>query len=132
MSRNNGVALAKTAGRALMRCPEEYVAPRADIVETAREFVLKVDMPGAPKDSVEVFLDGDLLTTRGSVGGFFDQNTATILVSEIRKAQYYRVFVLGQGIERDSLKAEYEDGVLMIHVPKSAEMMAHEIPIHYR
>ena len=124
----NGIALAVRPGAALMKRPEQYVTPWTDIFETREAFILRVDMPGASKESVRIFVDKDLLTVRGTIGEIHRAG-AQILVREIVKTNYYRIFNLGQGVNNEGIEAEFAEGVLTVHVPKTEQTKTREIPI---
>lgn len=128
MNSNNGASIPRRPGTALMKQPEEYVTPGADVFETAVAFLLKIDLPGAVKESINVFLDGDLLTVRAPIARRYGDN-AKLLVQEIVRTNYYRIFSLGRGVDRQGVEAEYEDGVLTVRVPKSENTKIREIPI---
>lgn len=124
----NGIALAVRPATALMKRPEEYVTPWTDIFETRDAFILQVDMPGASKESVRIFVDKDLLTVRGTIGELHREG-ARILVREIVKTNYYRVFNLGQGVNKEGIEAEFAEGVLAVHIPKTEQTKTREIRI---
>lgn len=128
MNRNNGTSLERRSGTALMKQQETYITPGTDIFETANAFLLKIDMPGAAKESIQIFLDGDLLTVRGSMTKTFGEN-ARLLVREIGRTNYYRIFNLGRGVDREGIDAGYEEGVLTVCVPKSEDGKIREITI---
>ena len=125
----NGASPSRKPGTALMKQPAEYVTPGADVFETETAFLLRIDLPGAVKESINVFLDGDLLTVRAPIVRLYGDN-ATLLVQEIVRTNYYRIFNLGRGVDREGVDAEYEEGVLTIRVPKSGNTKIREIPIH--
>lgn len=107
---------------------ERFITPVADIYETADAFVVKLDMPGATKDSISVGVEPGNLTAKGVVGEYHGQNS-DLLLSEIGRRSYYREFNLTEGIDHKDVEAEFEDGVLTIRLPKSEKMRTKEIPI---
>lgn len=107
---------------------EEYVAPAADIVETSNAFMVKLDVPGIPKESISVNVLPDRLQVKGLAQKLHREN-ANVLLSEIPNMNYYREFNLGNGIDPERIEAYHQDGVLSIILPKNASMIAREIPI---
>jgi len=118
---------------ALMRRPdglaEKVVVPVADMFETSDEFVLRLDMPGATKEAIHLNIEPDRLSVHGTVMPHHQEN-ANLLFNEISRKKYLREFNLGDGIDRETIKAQYDDGVLTILLPKTEAMKVRTIPIH--
>jgi HSP20 family protein len=87
-----------------------------DLFRDGDQYVLSADLPGADPSSIDVDLDGNLLTIRadrtsGARGG------AQWLVQERRTGSYARQFTLGDGVDSTSISATYENGVLTLVIP---------------
>ncbi len=104
------------------------VTPPADIYETDDAYVLMLDLPGATKDSISISMDKTTLTIRGTVDTTRDEH-ANVLHHEIRGGVYQRAFHLTDSIDRDSIEANYNDGVLTIKLLKKEEVKPKTIPI---
>ncbi|MBI5470954.1 MAG: Hsp20/alpha crystallin family protein [Ignavibacteriae bacterium] len=130
MSSNNDVAVMQQDNTALRRQAEQIatVAPLTDIFETADAYVLKLDMPGASKESINVTMDKDSLVIRGEAQNIFNQS-AKVLYSEIQGAVYHRNFNITESVDRNSVDAQFEDGVLTLKLLKKEELKAREIQI---
>lgn len=131
MDTNKSGELARRPGSALAKRAEPLetpVAPVADIYETADAFVIKLDMPGAVKDSISVRVEPGLLSVRGRVMSDHREN-ADLLLSEIVRKNYFRAFNLGEGVDPNNVQAVFQEGVLEITVPKTDAMKAREIQI---
>jgi len=108
---------------------EHYSVPAADIYETPDAYVLMLDMPGASKESISVKLDKNELKVKSSVTSLHADN-ATLVFKELGTAGYYREFTIGEGIDRDSVDAHFDNGVLTIKLFKSEELKPRSITIH--
>jgi len=131
MDTNNHNELERRPTNALARRPEPFatfVTPVADIYETADRFTIKLDMPGVPKESVQVAAEPGRLTAKAEVVGRHTEG-GTLLYSEIGRKSYVREFHLGEGVDHNNIQAELEDGVLIITVPKTDAQKAREIII---
>lgn len=131
MLNGKNVGIIRTGSSALMKRPEELemaFAPDADIYETEEAFVVKLDMPGAQKDSLNLLLESKRLIIRGEVSGQF-QEQGRILYCEILKKKYYREFNLGNGIQMEKIVAQFDGGVLTVTLPKNEEVKSREIHI---
>ena len=104
------------------------VAPPVNIYETDDTFILKANMPGARKESVDVTIsDGELLIY-GRVSHEEDECDCVAL-KEINDSNYYRTFRVGDAIDLDHEKAHVQDGVLRVTLPKKEHLKPKEIPI---
>jgi HSP20 family protein len=132
MTKNNEVAVVQQNGGVpapRFEAMQNVVSPYTDIYENRDAYVLMLDMPGAGKDSIRVTLDRNELVVQASVGPYHGEN-ATMLHNELRKTSYYRVFNLGNGIERTNVDAQFEHGVLTIKLYKSEQLKPREIRIN--
>src|ERR1700730_17267426 len=91
--------------------PGAYFSPLVDIYETPEELVLVADMPGVPRDQVDVQLDGDTLSIEGRVP-FDAYEGLKPLHVEYGVGGFYRRFTLGETIDRAAIKAQVRNGVL--------------------
>ena len=129
MTKNNEVAVVQR-GNTLpaVAIGERFVTPSTDIVETPDAYVLMMDLPGATKESISVTTENGTLSVRAKVEEVLREN-ATMLFRELKAPTYYRVFNLGDGIDRKNIEARYEEGVLTIKLFKKEESKPREIEI---
>ncbi len=131
MTKNGQVALVRRENDALakrMEPLEEFVMPAVDIFETAEAFILMSDMPGVLKKSISVQAEAGMLQITGTIVQVQNENV-NLLYSEICKANYFRKFTIGNGIDVDNIQAKFDDGVLTVVLPKNETMRVREIPI---
>ena len=132
MAKNNEIAVRQTEQfqRPLMQSwiEENYTAPLADIYETSDAYVLTLDMPGASKEKINVSVDKGVLTIKSGVEPYHTTD-ATLLFREIQTPGYLRAFNLGEGINRSSIDAWYENGVLTLKLFKSEDQKPREIQV---
>jgi len=131
MDTNNTGDLIRRPSSALAKRPEPLeppVTPVADIYETADAFVIKLDMPGAVKDSISVIIEPGILAVKGKVDSHHHEN-GKLVYSEIGSRSYSRRFNLGDGIDSGNIEAQFENGVLGVTIPKTESLKAREIKI---
>ena len=105
-----------------------YFQPAVDIFETKDELVLVADMSGVPPDGVDVDLEGDELSIEGRVrSGEYDGLKP--LYVEYGVGGYYRRFTLGEMIDREGIKAQMKNGVLVLRLPKAERARARRISV---
>ena len=121
MGNNNHVALVRVGPKSLMRRPEglkTVVTPVADVYETSEEFVMKLDLPGVEKEKINITIQPGRLSIKGEVGTTHEEESS-LLLKEIGVKTYYREFNLGEGIHHQSARAEFEQAVLTVILPKT-------------
>jgi len=103
-----------------------YVAPDVDIRETKDEYVLEADMPGVGKDGLEVLLEGNELTLTGRrqapPGG-------EVLHREVTNNNYRRTFLLDPVIDATKIRAQIDQGLLTVHLPKAEKVKPRRIAV---
>ena len=104
----------------------QTVAPPVDVYENRDEFLLIADMPSVNKDDLRIHLDKGQLTIEASRAA---TNGGTVLASEIRAVDYRRAFSVPQGIDVEKVSADLTDGVLQVHLPKSAAVKPRQIQV---
>ena len=108
--------------------PGTFFQPAVDIFETKDELVLVADMPGVPPDGVDVDLEGDELSIEGRVrSGEYDGLKP--LYVEYGVGGYYRRFTLGEMIDREGIKAQMKNCVLVLRLPKAERARARRISV---
>jgi len=107
---------------------EMVVCPAADIYETSDAFIVEIDMPGASKESISITADARMLSVSSSQK-INNSESGELIVNEIGKKKFNREFRLGTGIKLDDIRAGYNDGVLLITLPKADELKARQIRI---
>ena len=102
--------------------------PDADIFETKDAFVVTLDMPGARKEGINVTIDRGTLVVKAESDKDIPEGSSALL-KEIRRDGYHRAFNLGDGVDKNSVEAKYEQGVLTITLRKKEEMQPRSISI---
>ena len=95
---------------------------KTDVKETEGSFELDIDMPGYKKDVKAELKDGYLTITGTTKKETGDQDKKG---KYVRRERYCgscsRSFYVGKAVEKEDIKAKFEDGVLKISVPKKEE-----------
>lgn len=105
-----------------------YLTPEVNIYETPAGYVLQADLPGVSKDRVEITLEGNELTIEGRRAAAPATGAAS-LYRESVAADYRRVFELDPAIDTTRIQAQVEQGVLTLHLPKSAHVQPRKINV---
>ena len=101
-----------------LREPGVAWKPIADVIETDREFLIKMELPEVRREDVEVFAEGALLTIKGERKLEREFEEEKFHVSEAFYGKFEREFELPRHVDMKQIKAECKDGVLRVHLPK--------------
>jgi HSP20 family protein len=104
-------------------------APLMDVTETAQEYVVKMDVPGIPKDKISINLQDHQLVVRGERSGEKKEEAENRIVVERRYGSLYRSLALPKAASEEEVDAEMNDGVLTIHIKKVDEAKPRRIEI---
>jgi HSP20 family protein len=100
--------------------------PTMDVRETGDEYLVLLDLPGVKSDDVTIELNDRVLSISGTR---VPTETGETMRVERPYGSFVRNLTLPQGVEPDSITADYSDGVLSLHIPKPAEVKPKKIAI---
>jgi HSP20 family molecular chaperone IbpA len=103
------------------------VSPPVDIYENADEVLVVTDVPGTPQEGLNIHFDKDQLFIEATTNTF--DEGLNPLFREFGSVDYRRVFELAPGIDVEKIQADLKNGVLSIHLPKSAATKPRRIQI---
>ena len=95
---------------------EETKELRTDIKETENDYELEIELPGFGKNEIKVSLENGYLTVSAEKQKK-EEEGKKYLSREIRE-QTSRSYYVGSEITREQIKAKYDNGILMLTVPK--------------
>jgi len=94
--------------------------PATDIVETDKELLLYLDVPGVEKERIKVRLDKNILEIDGEIDSSSYAGLDPVY-TEYNIGHFRRSFELSNKIDKSGIKATVEDGVLSLVLPKVPE-----------
>ncbi len=101
--------------------------PDVDILEQPDAYIILADMPGASEDTVDISLDKGVLTL--DARAVEDESQGTTRYAEYRSGGYHREFRISKDIDASAVSARMKNGVLELHLPKSAESRPRRIAV---
>jgi HSP20 family protein len=96
--------------------------PAVDMYQTDNDVVVKASLPGLKADDVQISVTGDVLTLKGEAKEQNEVKEKNYHLREQRWGSFERRLMLPADIISDKAKAEFEDGVLTITLPKAEEV----------
>jgi HSP20 family protein len=106
-------------------------APRLmpmDVYRHGESYVLRFDMPGIDPDSMDVVAEQNTLTIRAERRHDAPEG-AEYVVSERPSGAYSRQVILGDGLDVDTIRADYHDGVLTVTIPVAEQAKPRRIDV---
>ena len=103
--------------------------PAVDVWETDDSLIYAFDLPGIPEDKISVELADDALTITAEREREHKLEEGRYFRFERRFGTFTRTIGLPQGVTEDSIKAQYRNGVLELHVAKPAQPKPRRIQI---
>lgn len=93
--------------------------PSVDISETTAEYLIKAEIPDVKKEDVKVMLEDGVLTIQGVRRHEQEEKGKKFHRIERSYGSFVRTFSVPDAVEAEHVKAEFKDGVLNLHLPKS-------------
>lgn len=110
------------------RATQSWV-PTADVWETDDEVVYAFDLPGIREEAISVELEDGALTITGERTREHEVEDGTYFRFERRFGTFSRTIGLPQGVGEEAVSAQYEHGVLEVHVRKPEQPKPRKIEI---
>ncbi len=107
---------------------QRAVLPAVDVFEDACGITLLADMPGVPKEQLELKVEGDALLIEGGVQPRTPDGLEAIY-AELRVPRYRRSFTLSRELDSTRIEANLKDGVLSLRIPKQAHAQPRRIAV---
>ncbi|HSB25565.1 MAG TPA: Hsp20/alpha crystallin family protein [Burkholderiaceae bacterium] len=104
---------------AAQQSPQRAVLPAVDVYEDETGITLLADMPGVPRDQLELKVEGDALSIEGAVRAATPEGLEAVY-AEVRVPRYRRTFTLSRELDAARIDASLKDGVLTLRIPKQA------------
>lgn len=105
-----------------------YWTPPLDVWENEDEYVVAASLPGIEPENVDVKLVNQTLTIQGQVQQ--EEPQGQIRLRERQYGNFYRSIQLPMSVDSDQIEANYYNGVLTLHLPKTEEAKPKRITVH--
>ena len=94
-------------------------APSVDIIEDDKEYLVKAELPEVKKEDVKVTVENGVLTISGERKLEKEEKDKKYHRIERSYGNFLRSFVLPEVADGSKVNAEFKEGVLKVHLPKS-------------
>ena len=106
-----------------------WSAPAINMYQTDDEIVVKASLPGVKADEVQINITGEILTLKGETKQMEENKDQAWHMREQRWGTFERSIALPTEVIADQARAEFENGILTISLPKAEEVKAKTINI---
>ena len=107
---------------------QRAVLPAVDVYEDQSGITLLADMPGVPKEGLDVKIESDTLSIEGEVASATPEGLEAVY-AEVRVPRYRRTFTLSRELDTSKVDANLKDGVLTLRIPKQAHAQPRRIEV---
>ena len=104
--------------------------PPVDIYEDEHKLVLKIEIPGMRQEDLDVHMENNTLTVKGERSFQSEGKEENFHRVERRYGSFYRAFTVPSTIDPNSVKAEYDAGVLRLELQKKPESKPRQIKVN--
>ena len=106
-----------------------WSVPAVDMYQTDNEVVVKAALPGMKADDVQLNVTGEVLTIKGEIKQKDELKEKAYHLREQRWGSFERSVILPTEVVADKAKADFENGILTITLPKAEEAKPKSISI---
>ena len=107
---------------------EPALLPPVDVIEDSTGITLYADLPGVPKDRLQLRVEGDQLSIEAETVLPVPQGMDATHV-EVGLSRYRRAFTLSKELDAEKVSAEMSHGVLRVRIPKAAHAPPRRIAV---
>jgi HSP20 family protein len=103
--------------------------PAMDVAENENEYVLTADLPGLSEGDVNVELDDNVLRISGERKSEHEERNSGYHRVERAFGRFSRTLTLPEGVSADGIQANFDNGVLEVHIQKPEQHKPQKVTI---
>jgi HSP20 family protein len=104
-------------------------APLLDVSETDDEIQVSAEIPGIDPKEFDISVTGNVLTISGEKREESEERKGNVYRAERRFGSFRRSITLPDSVDTEKVSADYDRGVLTVHLPKTEKAAAKRIPV---
>jgi len=104
-------------------------SPAVDVIEDEKEFLVKAELPEVKKEDVHVSVENGILKISGERKYEKEEKNKRYHRTERSYGRFTRSFSLPEGADASKVRAEFKDGLLRVHMPKSETAKPKQIEV---
>jgi len=103
--------------------------PAVDVREQENEYLMEAELPGLAEKDIELNMEDNILTLSSKKEESKEEKKNGYLIRERRNYEFARTFVLPKDVDREKIKAEFKNGLLVVSIPKKPEAKPRKIDV---
>jgi len=103
--------------------------PKIDVVDREDSVVVRAEIPGVKKDDLEVTITDTRLTIKGGRKSELSEEKDSFYRCEISRGSFLRTISLPENVDSDKVRANFNDGILELTLPKSQKSKRRSVKI---
>jgi len=103
--------------------------PAVDVRETEDEYLMEAELPGLSDNDIELNVEDNILTLSSKKEESTEEKKDGYLIRERRNHEFARTFVLPKDADREKIKGEFKNGLLVVSIPKKPEAKPRKIDV---
>ena len=107
---------------------QNNISQASDIFENHDEYILIANMPGVTRSEVQVKVIEESLVVFGRIN-YDEVSNRNYILNENEVGNYFRKFKISDSIDKTKINAKYDNGQLIVHLPKSEKIKPRTIDI---
>jgi HSP20 family protein len=114
------------------RSNTRFWVPAVDVAENPGAYLIAAELPGVRREDLDIAFEQNVLTIRGHKRPAWEQKEGEelrVYTAERAAGSFERAVRLPEFVDGDRIEARFEDGLLLITIPKSPSAQPRKIPI---
>ena len=107
---------------------QNSVLPQSDIYENPEEYTLVANLPGVSRNDIQVKVVDESLIVFGKIN-YDEIINRDYIMNENEIGNYFRKFRISDAIDISKISAKYDNGQLIVHLPKKESIKPRTIDI---
>lgn len=108
---------------------ETMWSPALDFSENEKEYIVRLEAPGVPKEDLEVNVEGQVLTISGRRDFEKEEKTEEYFWREREQGRFVRTMQLPTAVDKSKVAATCQDGIMTVRLPKLEASAKTRIPV---
>jgi len=104
-------------------------APLVDISEDEKEYLIKAELPEVKNDEVKVSVQNDVLSITGERNYEKEEKNKKVHRIERAYGSFARTFTVPEDADSERVSAEFKEGILKVHLPKTQKAKPKSIDV---
>jgi HSP20 family protein len=108
---------------------QDQFAPSLDVTETDKEITVQAELAGVDPKDLDITVNADRITISGEKKETIEKKDKSFHHREIRTGKFSRTIALPSGVDTENVTADHKNGILTVHLKKTAQAAARKVSV---